>query len=72
MYHIEQADNSASPIRYCEKNEEWRGFAGSYGIQTEFGKRAIKRIDGSYTNVMGLPMEKLSEMLKEMGIIKGA
>ena len=69
MYHIRQADNSEFPIRYSEKNEEWRDFAGAYGIQTEFGKRAVKSIEGSYSNVMGLPLEKLTEILKEMGIL---
>ena len=35
--------------------------AGAYGIQDEFG--LIAKIKGSYTNVMGLPVEKLKEDL---------
>lgn len=66
---MRQADNSAFPIWNKERNEEWRDFAGSYGIQTEFGKRAIKRIEGSYSNVMGLPLELLRKMLKEIGVL---
>lgn len=33
--------------------------AGSYGIQDWLGFIAVERIEGSYTNVMGLPTEKL-------------
>jgi len=29
--------------------------AGSYGIQDAFGLYAVAEINGSYTNVMGLP-----------------
>lgn len=33
--------------------------AGSYGIQEWIGYAAIERIDGSFYNVMGLPIQKL-------------
>ncbi len=33
--------------------------AGSYGVQDWIGMVAVERIVGSYTNVMGLPTEKL-------------
>ncbi len=38
--------------------------AGSYGIQDYWGVAVVKSIEGSYTNVMGLPTEKLYEALK--------
>ena len=36
--------------------------AGGYAAQ-DFGDRIIARVDGSWTNVMGLPMERLAEVL---------
>ncbi|MBC7653216.1 MAG: septum formation protein Maf [Oligoflexus sp.] len=37
--------------------------AGSYGIQDWIGMVGVSSIDGSYTNVMGLPTEKLNQEL---------
>lgn len=42
------------------------GKAGAYAVQ-EGGDRYIERMDGSFTNVVGLPMELLAEMLREVG-----
>jgi septum formation protein len=41
--------------------------AGGYAAQG-FGKQIIEKIDGSYTNVVGLPMEKTIPALEEFGI----
>lgn len=38
--------------------------AGAYGIQEWIGCAAIERIDGSYYNVMGLPVHQLYKHLK--------
>ncbi len=43
------------------------GKAGAYAVQ-ERGDRFIERLQGSYTNVVGLPMELVSRMLAEAGI----
>lgn len=40
--------------------------AGGYAIQHE-GFHPVERIDGSYTNVVGLPLETLKEMLTALG-----
>lgn len=40
--------------------------AGSYGIQERIGLIGIERINGSYTNVVGLPTEKLYKELMEI------
>lgn len=39
--------------------------AGAYGIQEWIGLIGITRIDGSYTNVVGLPTEKVYQYLSE-------
>jgi septum formation protein len=40
----------------------WKGKAGAYAIQ-ETGDEFVEKIEGSLTNVMGLPMELLQKML---------
>ncbi len=41
--------------------------AGGYGIQ-EYGERLIVEIRGSFENVMGLPVDKVIEVLGENGL----
>ena len=48
-------------------NGQWQGKAGAYGIQ-ETGDEFVERIDGSFTNVMGLPMELTERLLKRFDI----
>ena len=43
---------------------QWEGKAGAYGIQDE-GDPFVERIDGSFSNVVGLPMELLDAMFRE-------
>ena len=45
------------------KSESWRDKAGAYAIQ-ENGDEFIEKIEGSLTNVMGLPMELLQQLLQ--------
>ncbi|KPK79447.1 MAG: septum formation inhibitor Maf [Bacteroides sp. SM23_62_1] len=40
--------------------------AGAYGIQEWIGYIGIERIEGSYFNVMGLPVQKLYQELKKI------
>ncbi len=47
------------------KGGTWRGKAGAYAIQ-ETGDEFVERIEGSLTNVMGLPMELLGDMLNSI------
>jgi septum formation protein len=40
--------------------------AGAYGIQG-FGARFVSRVNGCYSNVVGLPLSLLYQMLKQVG-----
>lgn len=40
--------------------------AGAYGIQEWIGAVGVKRLEGSYYNVMGLPVQRLSEELAKI------
>jgi septum formation protein len=46
----------------------WEGKAGAYGIQ-ETGDEFVDHIEGSFTNVMGLPMERVEKLLRSCGIM---
>lgn len=54
---------TAEQIEYYINNYNPFDKAGSYGIQDWIGLIAVERIIGSYTNVMGLPTEKLYKAL---------
>ncbi len=57
---------SGEEIRnYVEKYQPFDK-AGSYGIQERIGLIGIERINGSYTNVVGLPTEKLYRELSKL------
>lgn len=47
---------------------EPRDKAGAYAIQGK-GALFVERIDGSYTNVIGLPYELVKRMLKEFDVV---
>lgn len=42
--------------------------AGAYGIQG-FGATIVERVDGDYFAVMGLPLNRLTRILAELGLI---
>lgn len=59
--------NTLSPSDIAYYVETFQPFdkAGSYGIQEWIGLVGIEKINGSYTNVVGMPMEKLyKELMK--------
>lgn len=49
---------------YCSDKKPI-GKAGAYGIQDNF---VVKKYSGSYTNIVGLPMEMLLDKLKDLGL----
>ncbi len=48
-------------IRRYVKTREWAGRAGGYAIQ-EQGGALVRRIDGDYLNVVGLPVGRLLDL----------
>ncbi|KGO80697.1 septum formation protein [Flavobacterium cauense R2A-7] len=54
---------SNEAITYYLDNYKPFDKAGSYGIQEWIGLVAISRIDGSYANVVGLPVDKVYQHL---------
>ena len=62
MYHIRQADNSGGRIWY---KYSWQDKAGGSGIQEPFGMKAVERIEGDFYNVVGLPVSRLCQILKD-------
>jgi septum formation protein len=57
---------TAQQISEHIRGGSWRDKAGAYAIQ-ETGDEFVEKIEGSMTNVMGLPMELLECLLKEIG-----
>jgi len=51
---------------YLDTNA-WEGKAGAYGIQ-DYGDAFVTRIEGSFTNVVGFPMELVTRMLAAWNI----
>jgi septum formation protein len=60
--HLEEED-----IIYYIQTGEPMDKAGAYGIQGKAGI-FVEKIHGCYYNVVGLPLNKLSFMLREMGV----
>jgi len=52
-------------VAWYVKSGEGRDKAGAYAIQG-FASRFIPRIEGSYANVVGLPVAAVAELLKEI------
>jgi septum formation protein len=60
---------SEAEISHYIENYKPYDKAGAYGIQEWIGLVAIQKIEGSYTNVMGLPTEKLYQELQNIKTI---
>ena len=70
--------SASTLVTMCElSDEEIRAYvasgepmdkAGAYGIQG-LASRWIPRIEGDYSNVVGLPVARVYEMLKELGLL---
>jgi len=50
-------------------SDEWRDKAGAYAVQGLAGARLVASIYGSYTNVVGLPVAELRQLLVELDVL---
>lgn len=60
------AELNLESIKYYIQNYQPLDKAGSYGIQDWIGLVGISKIEGSYTNVVGLPTEKVYQYLLKL------
>jgi len=56
---------SESEIEYYVENYHPMDKAGAYGVQEWIGYIGVKKLVGSYYNVMGLPLDKVYKVLQE-------
>ena len=59
--------NAQEVEEYLSTNE-WKDKAGAYAIQG-YAEKFIKRINGSYSNVVGLPLYETYNLLNSQGLI---
>lgn len=52
-------------VRQYVDSREWEGKAGGYGIQGP-ADRFVAGVEGSFSNVIGLPMEMVADLLGEV------
>jgi septum formation protein len=57
---------SEQEIDFYANHGEWRGKAGGYALQG-YGEVYVRRIAGSYSNVVGLPLAETRVLLKSAG-----
>ncbi|NVJ85545.1 MAG: septum formation protein Maf [Algoriphagus sp.] len=73
LKRITLEDETSVTFRFLEEEEIWHYIkeykpfdkAGAYGIQEWIGFIGVSKIEGSYFNVMGLPLHLVYEQLKK-------
>ena len=63
VYFNELSDEE---IKYYINTFEPYDKAGAYGIQDWIGLIGVEKIEGSYANVMGMPVDKVYDYLKNI------
>ncbi len=64
---VRMADYSEAEIENYVNTGEPLDKAGSYAVQG-LGGRLVARVEGCYTNVVGLPVCEVADMLREFGV----
>ena len=63
--HVTMREMTEQEIDDYVASGEWEGKAGAYAIQ-ETADRFVDSIEGSFTNIVGLPMELVERMIHEL------
>ena len=66
--HVTFGKLSDKEIDYYVEKYNPMDKAGAYGVQEWIGYVAVKHIEGSYFNIMGLPIYQVYRELKEFGV----
>ncbi len=66
---VQLAQLGADEIAWYVASGEPRDKAGAYAIQG-LASRFIPRLEGSYSNVVGLPMAAVLQLMKQMGLVE--
>jgi septum formation protein len=69
---VNPLDNASESYEHAERWQKTHGYlswAGAYAVQHG---DIVERIEGSYSNVMGLPVERLRATLEKLGILNPA
>ena len=64
---VEMQPFAAATIRRYVAGGEPLDKAGAYAVQGR-GRQLVARVSGSLTNVVGLPLERLEELLANVGL----
>ena len=51
---------------YLDAGDEWADKAGAYAVQGTVGAKFVKELKGDYNNVVGLPVARLYQEIKNM------
>ncbi len=52
--------------KYLDAGDEWADKAGAYAVQGTVGARFLKELKGDYNNVVGLPVARLYQEIKNI------
>lgn len=73
---LKESFSCQSDVTFCTLSDEQIAYyvnkykpldkAGAYGVQEWIGYVGVERIEGSYFNVMGLPVQRLSKALNKV------
>lgn len=67
---VEMRPMSDDELEAYVAGDQWRGKAGAYGLQDHdpAGDPFVRLVSGTFSNVVGLPIERVAELLARVGV----